>query len=168
MRESGLEPSSQIVNPDVFREDRSSSNGTTRWPLDSCLRQQLPTASCSHCCCTAPSGRNNLLSHADHDLDDMIIEQVGELDRDRRGEILQDIQRRLLDGAYMFSPVTGSIGAGETWVFHPSVQGFHPNTALSEYFFWATVPGLNPSGLWRPILPDAPLDDRVQGAMMGT
>ena len=83
--------------------------------------------------------RDNLLSHADHDLDGMIIDQAVERDIAKRGEILRAIQTRLLDGAYMFSPVTGSIGAGEAWVFHPSVQGFHPNTALSEYFFWAST-----------------------------
>ena len=26
---------------------------------------------------------------------------------------------------------------GDVWVFHPRVKGFHPNTAASEYFFWA-------------------------------
>ena len=79
------------------------------------------------------------MSHADTDLDAMIVEQAVERDLARREEILRAIQRRLLDGAYMFSPVAGSIGAGEAWVFHPSVQGFHPNTALSEYFFWAAT-----------------------------
>ena len=46
---------------------------------------------------------------------------------------MRQIQRRVLEQAYMVAAVTD----GDTWVFHPKVRGFHPNTAASEYFFWA-------------------------------
>ncbi len=47
----------------------------------------------------------------------------------RQGEI----QRYVLDQAYMFSPVTGST----RWAFDWELEGFYPNTAPSEYIFWS-------------------------------
>ena len=44
-----------------------------------------------------------------------------------------EIQRRVLDQAYLFSPVT----AASRWVFSSDLMGFEPNTALSEYNFWS-------------------------------
>jgi hypothetical protein len=46
---------------------------------------------------------------------------------------LVDIQRRVLDQAYLFSPVT----AASRWVFSVDLKGFEPNTAFSEYNFWS-------------------------------
>lgn len=50
-----------------------------------------------------------------------------------RSQLLGDIQRHLLEQAYLFSPVSG----GARWVMAEEVKGFYPNTAASEYFYWA-------------------------------
>ncbi len=143
LRDAGLEPSSKVVNSvwfseKVFRErDYQMALGIIP-PVTTPNSFLFPLL-------FGAEGRDNLLSHSDPDLDAMIIEQAVEQDPVRRGEMVRAIQRRLLDRAYVFSPVTGSVGAGEAWVFHPSVRGFHPNTALSEYFFWAET-WLDPNG----------------------
>ena len=80
-------------------------------------------------------GRWNISGHQDRELDAMIEGQASEFDPDKRGELLKEIQRRVLDQAYLFSPVTGAY----RWVFDPQVRGFHPNTALSEYLYWSRV-----------------------------
>jgi peptide/nickel transport system substrate-binding protein len=79
------------------------------------------------------SGRWNIAGHEDGLLDGMIERQAAEFDPDRRGVQLQDIQRHVLDQAYLFSPITGT----SRWVFKPGLMGFHPNTTLSEYNYWS-------------------------------
>ncbi len=65
----------------------------------------------------------------------MIERQAAEFDPDRRRSQLTDIQRHVLDQAYLFSPVT----AAHRWVFDQDLRGFYPNTALSEYIYWSRV-----------------------------
>ena len=79
------------------------------------------------------AGRWNLAEHQDNVLDAMIERQAVELDPVRRRDKIREIQRYVLDQAYLFSPITGST----RWVFHPDLRGFHPNTALSEYIYWS-------------------------------
>ena len=79
-------------------------------------------------------GKWDILGHEDGELDSLIEgqQELG-FDSAERGEALQDIQRRLLGEAYM-----ARLGGGDTlWVMQDAVSGFHPNTALAEYFFWA-------------------------------
>ena len=78
-------------------------------------------------------GQWNVSGHNDGALDRMIQQQAVNLDMDARGEQLMEIQRHVLDQAYLFSPVTGAT----RWVMDPAVGGFFPTTAASEYFFWA-------------------------------
>ncbi len=75
----------------------------------------------------------NLAEHQDSVLDIMIERQAVELDPVRRRSQLREIQKYVLDQAYLFSPITGSA----RWVFDPDLRGFHPNTALSEYIYWS-------------------------------
>ena len=133
----GLEPSAELVAPEEFAQ-RVFRRRAYQMALGFIPPSTTPNGFLFPLLYGADD-RNNLVSHADADLDALIVEQAAVRELAERGEILRSIQRRLLDGAYIFSPVTGSIGAGEAWVFHPSVQGFHPNTALSEYFFWAAT-----------------------------
>ena len=78
-------------------------------------------------------GQWNLAGHQDTKLDSMIEAQAAEFDDlARRGQLVE-IQRRVLDQAYLFSPVT----AASRWVFSRDLKGFEPNTALSEYNFWS-------------------------------
>ena len=80
-------------------------------------------------------GRWNISAHQDSKLDGMIERQAVELDPVKRRDQLMEIQRYVLDQAYLFSPVTGS----SRWVFTPGLAGFYPNTALSEYIYWSRV-----------------------------
>ena len=87
-------------------------------------------------------GQWNILDHEDSDLDSLVeAQQQAPFDSDRRGEGLKSIQRWILDQAYM----VGLGGNGSLWVLQDGVNGFYPNTALSEYFFWAKT--------WRGSLP---------------
>ncbi|PKB80657.1 MAG: hypothetical protein BZY88_08410 [SAR202 cluster bacterium Io17-Chloro-G9] len=79
------------------------------------------------------AGRWNLAEHQDNVLDAMIERQAVELDPVRRRDQIREIQRYVLDQAYLFSPITGST----RWVFDPDLRGFHPNTAISEYIYWS-------------------------------
>jgi peptide/nickel transport system substrate-binding protein len=79
------------------------------------------------------SGQWNIASHRDNRLDRMIEKQAVELDPVKRREQLLEIQRHVLDQAYLFSPVSSA----SRWVFTPALKGFYPNTALSEYIYWS-------------------------------
>jgi peptide/nickel transport system substrate-binding protein len=78
-------------------------------------------------------GPANILGHHDNELNALIQRQAAELDPARRRELVIRIQRHILEQAYMFSPVMAS----SQWVFDWDLQGFHPNTALSEYHYWS-------------------------------
>ncbi len=80
-------------------------------------------------------GRWNLANHADLALDAMIEAQAVDFDRESRKKRLAELQRYLLDQAYMFSPVTEAT----RWAFRPDLRGFHPNASLSEYIHWSRV-----------------------------
>ncbi|MEK7814771.1 MAG: ABC transporter substrate-binding protein, partial [Chloroflexota bacterium] len=79
------------------------------------------------------SGRLNIIAHNDSTLDRMIEQQAVEFNPTQRQAQLREIQRYVLDQAYLFSPVTG----GMRWVFNRKLQGFYPNTAASEYIYWS-------------------------------
>lgn len=78
-------------------------------------------------------GPGNVSNHQDDVVNALIEAQAAELDPARRQQRLLDLQRRVLDQAYMFSPITGSY----RWVFDWDLQNFYPNTALSEYHYWS-------------------------------
>ena len=61
--------------------------------------------------------------------------QAVEADVNKRGELPRQLQRHLLEQAYLFMPATEV----SVWAAWPRVEGFHPNDALSEYSFWAKV-----------------------------
>ena len=78
-------------------------------------------------------GPGNITNHRDETLDALVERQAAELDPVQRQEKLLVLQRHVLEQAYMFSPITGSY----RWVFDWGLQNFYPNTALSEYHYWA-------------------------------
>ncbi len=78
-------------------------------------------------------GRWAITGYADQELDRLI--QAQSVTEQGRGEIVLDIQRRVLDNAVMFMPVTGT----SLWVWQKRVEGFAPNFAASEYFHWARI-----------------------------
>ena len=77
----------------------------------------------------------NLSGHNDSQLDSMIEAQAVEFNETARRDQLVDIQQRILEQAYLFSPVTNA----SRWVFNKDLKGFVPNTALSEYNFWSRI-----------------------------
>ncbi len=81
------------------------------------------------------TGQWNVTGHQDPALDAMIQEQASEFDPVKRRAQLEEIQRYLLERAYLFVPIS----SGFRWVFDESVKGFYPNTALSEYGYWSRV-----------------------------
>jgi len=78
-------------------------------------------------------GPANIVGHHDNELNALIEEQAAELDPAKRRELLIQTQRYILEQGYMFSPVMASF----QWVFDWDLQGFYPNTALSEYNYWS-------------------------------
>ena len=78
-------------------------------------------------------GPGNIANHDDKALDALIEVQAAELDPELRQKRLLDLQRHAMEQAYMFSPITGSY----RWVFDWDLENFYPNTALSEYHYWA-------------------------------
>lgn len=78
-------------------------------------------------------GPGNVSNHQDDVVNALIEAQAAELDPAKRQQRLLDLQRRVLDQAYMFSPITGSY----RWVFDWNLENFYPNTALSEYHYWS-------------------------------
>ncbi len=80
-------------------------------------------------------GKWNIAGHKDTGLDALIEQQAAEFDSRRRQRRLNEIQRHVLDQAYLFSPVT----ATSRWVYTSDLRGFMPNTALSEYNYWSRV-----------------------------
>ena len=78
-------------------------------------------------------GSWNILDHSDLALDELINRQALATGPVERMELVREIQLYLLDQAYLFSPVAG----GARWALAERVKGFYPNTAASEYFYWA-------------------------------
>ena len=75
----------------------------------------------------------SVVGHSDAELDSLIVRQSVEGDRTARRDLVRELQQRVLDQAYMVTPVT----MGARWVFQPHVKGFFPNASASEYFYWA-------------------------------
>ncbi len=132
LRQVGFNPTVRRLNPAQFSEtvlnqrDYQIALGV------------LPPTSTTNSFLTAllhSQGRWNISGHQDRVLDAMIERQASEFNPVKRGGLLKEIQRRVLEQAYLFSPVTGA----SRWVFDPQVRGFHPNTALSEYLYWSRV-----------------------------
>ena len=79
-------------------------------------------------------GQWNILVHSDLTLSELIeAQQEAPFSSPQRRDVLRAIQRRLLEQAYML----GSATSGTVWALQDRVRGFYPNTALSEYFYWA-------------------------------
>ena len=80
-------------------------------------------------------GPVNLLRHRDKNLDQMIEDQIAEGNLAMRKVKLLELQKYLLEEAYLYSPLSETTG----WAFSWKLQDFHPNTALSESIFWSKV-----------------------------
>ena len=77
----------------------------------------------------------NTTGHEDVALDDLIERQAVEFDPAARAELIQAIQRRVLDQAYRFMPASSQT----IWTWRAPVRDFYPNFAAYEYHHWARV-----------------------------
>jgi len=132
LREVGFDPKIRLVNPKEYASET--------WPERDyrMLLAPLPPASTPNSYLFSvlhSHGRWNVSGHSDEVLDGMIEAQAVEANVNRRGELVRQLQRHLLEQAYLFMPVTEV----SVWAAWPRVEGFHPNDALSEYSFWAKV-----------------------------
>ena len=130
LRSVGFDPVVSILLPDQY-PDRVWSNKEYELALG-----VLPPTTTTNSFLFAvlhSLGSWNVIDHADARLDELIDRQALERDPIVRSQLLGDIQRHLLEQAYLFSPVSG----GARWVMAEEVKGFYPNTAASEYFYWA-------------------------------
>ena len=80
-------------------------------------------------------GSANTTHYQDGELDRLMEDQAVAFDPLRRRGLVLDIQRRLLDSAVRFMLVTQA----SFWGWQPHVQGFHPNLAGYEYFYYARI-----------------------------
>ncbi len=131
LRAVGFEPTVQLVNPDSLKE--LLFGPARRYQVILGPAPPHPTTNGYLYALLHSNGPGNIVGHHDATLDAMIERQATELDPARRQEQLLDLQRHVLEQAYMFSPVTGSY----RWVFDWNLKGFYPNTSLSEYHYWA-------------------------------
>jgi len=135
LRSAGFDPIFKVLNPTQYAEtvwrDRSYQLSVGQLPPTSTTNSFL------FAILHGTQGRWNILAHSDRRLDEMIVNQAVESSSTRRKELVREIQRYLLEQAYLFSPVTGPVAEGARWVFGPRLKGFYPNIAASEYFFWA-------------------------------
>ena len=132
MRAVGFEPTLEIVNRRVFGEDVWLGGGYRMFigPPASITTPNGYMLSVLH-----SDGRWNTTEHRDDELDRLIEAQSQEYDVGRRREMVLQIQRKVLEGAYRFMPATRT----SIWVWWPRVQGFHPNFAAFEYSHWSKV-----------------------------
>ena len=130
LRQVGFKPTIRRLNPVQYSE---TVFGLQDYEL--ALGVLPPTTSSFLMALLHSEGRWNLTGHQDSGLDAMIQEQAAEFDPEQRRLRLMEIQRYILDQAYLFTPITGV----SRWVFNQDVKGFYPNTALSEYDYWSRV-----------------------------
>jgi len=131
LQRAGFRPDLQVLNPVEYSErvwgERAYKLFVGPLPPTSSPNSYLFSVLHSE-------GQWNILGHDDTELNNLIeSQQAMSFTNAQRQEGIQLIQRYLLEQAYMFSPVTH----GTMWLLQDRVQGFYPNTALSEYFYWA-------------------------------
>ena len=77
----------------------------------------------------------NTTIHEISELDELIESQAVEFDESRRKEQVLEIQRIILAGAYRINLAARA----ENWMWWDYVEGFAPNMARGENFFFAKV-----------------------------
>ncbi|HZA21170.1 MAG TPA: ABC transporter substrate-binding protein [Dehalococcoidia bacterium] len=133
LRTVGFNPTVRVINPSHYNEILLGENKEYQVVLGA-----LPPSSSTNGFLMGllhSRGPTNIVGHRDRTLDTLIEMQAAELDKDARRQQLAEIQRHILGQGYMFSPVMDA----SRWVFNWDLQGFYPNTGLSEYNYWSRV-----------------------------
>ena len=128
----GFEPALEVVNRRAFGDDV--------WLGGNYVMFVGPTAPV-----TAPNnyllpvlhsrGRWNTAGFEDPELDRLIEAQALEYDSATRRELVQQVQRTVLDNAYRFMPATHV----SAWTWSSRVKNLHLNPAGFEYSHWSRV-----------------------------
>ena len=132
LRQVGFNPRIRRLNPSQFSEAVLNHRD---YELALGVLPPTSTTSSFLMALLHSGGRWNLTGHQDGVLDKMIQKQAAEFDPEQRRLQLAEIQRYVLDQAYLFTPISG----GSRWAFNQEVNGFYPNTSLSEYDYWSRV-----------------------------
>jgi ABC-type transport system substrate-binding protein len=133
LRAAGFNPTIRAINPSHYNEILLGENKEYQIVLGA-----LPPSTTTNGFLLGlvhSGGPANIVGHQDGTLDTLIEMQAAELDEDVRREQLAEIQRHILGEGYLFSPVMDA----SRWVFNWDLQGFYPNTGLSEYNYWSRV-----------------------------
>ena len=127
---AGFDTTLEIVNPRVYAEELWQ-NGE----FDAFLGPVPPVDSPNAFLfgLLHSEGRWTRTGYADAELDRLIEEQS--VLEQGRGEAVRRIQRYVMDKAVLFMPVMGT----SMWAWQDKVEGFHPNFAASEYFYWSRL-----------------------------
>ena len=80
-------------------------------------------------------GQWNITGVVDAELDRLIGAQSVESDVQARGELVRQIQERVLSQGLLFMPAITI----ERWAYSTRVTGFHPNLAAGQGSFWQSV-----------------------------
>ncbi|MEE8442744.1 MAG: ABC transporter substrate-binding protein [Dehalococcoidia bacterium] len=130
LRDAGFQPTMNRINPRVYAEEVWDKGNFQAFlgPLPPIHTPNAFLFGLLH-----SRGRWSPTGYASEELDLLIEEQSTA--EERRGDLVLEIQRHVLDKAILFMPVTGT----SLWAWHERVQGFAPNFAASEYFHWARL-----------------------------
>ncbi|MBI4340354.1 MAG: ABC transporter substrate-binding protein [Chloroflexi bacterium] len=130
MRQAGLRPTTETLNPRVYAEQVWGQRD-----FQAFLGPMPPVSSPNGFLLgmVHSQGQWAITGYADPELDRLAMEQS--IAGEGRGELVLEIQRRLLDRAVLFMPMTGA----SLWVWGERVVDFTPNFAASEYFHWARI-----------------------------
>jgi ABC-type transport system substrate-binding protein len=78
-------------------------------------------------------GRWGPTGYSDADLDSLIEAQA--VAQEGRGELIRQLQTRVLEQAVLFTPITGT----SLWAWQDRIEAFHPTFGASEYLHWARL-----------------------------
>lgn len=78
-------------------------------------------------------GRWSPTGYSDADLDSLIEAQA--VAQEGRGELIRQLQTRVLEQAVLFTPITGT----SLWAWQDRIEAFHPTFGASEYLHWARL-----------------------------
>ena len=132
LREVGFDPKIRRLNPTQFSE---LVLGQKDYQISLGVVPPAATTNSYLMGLVHSGGRWNLAAHQDSELDALIEGQSAQFDPVLRQKLVEDIQRHVLDQAYLFSPISGAY----RWALGQDVRGFYPNMALSEYSYWSRV-----------------------------
>jgi ABC-type transport system substrate-binding protein len=130
MRGAGFSPRPELLNPRQYAQQVWSERDFQAFlgPMPPVYSPNGFLLSMAH-----SQGQYAITGYANPDMDRRIPDQSGA--NDGREELGREVQRRMLQEAFLFMPASGA----SMWVWTERVGGFAPNFAASEYLHWAKI-----------------------------